>query len=425
MMRFGIREQFMLLDRHRLAPAARSDEVLDAILLDPQLVERVGSGFLTAQLEHATSTHDDLGSARAESARFRSLLAEVAADLDLVPVSAGTPFDGGDPVTASERARSRAEDFGELLADHRVNGLQVRVEVPDPGTGVRALNGMRPWLPALLAITGDSPFWGGRDTGFASWRSILLRRHTTAGCPPAFAGIDDYRARTRALVDLGAVPDPSAIAWAARLDDEASAVEIAVFDAQPTIDDTLLATALARALVVTEAGRPAPAERPLPDELLDAALWQAARAGTAARLPDPGSGSLRPVWEIVERLVDTVRPALDDAGDTDLVLAGLDRVRRSGTGAQRQRAVHGDRGVFALREWYERTLAAAPAVGPVRTPGGAGGPVPAPRATPMPAARPTVTAPAERPVTEPTASDPSAPEPDDRAPELLTGSPIG
>ncbi|GAA1825238.1 carboxylate-amine ligase [Agromyces salentinus] len=361
MARFGVEEEFMLLDRHRLSPVARGAEAQEILERDPLLAPDIRCEFLAAQIEHATGIHDDLGTAGADLLRFRTELVEASRDLDVVPVGTGTPFDAGPDVAImpTERYLHIADDFGDLIVDHQVNGLHVHVEVTDPEARVHALNVTRVWLPVLMAATGNSPFWRGRDTGFASWRHLILRRQSTAGCPPEFVDATDYQERTQALVELGAVVDLPSIAWAARLSERFPTVELRVFDAQLTVDDALLAVALTRAIVTSASEQSV--DRDAPTELLDGALWAAARTGMESRLPDPVAGGFRPAQEVLDHLVEVVRPALEDAGDLEFAMAGIERVRAHATGAERQRTEYRERGFIALRDWYEQKLGAGTA----------------------------------------------------------------
>ncbi|MEF3404451.1 carboxylate-amine ligase [Agromyces sp. CCNWLW203] len=361
MLRFGIEEEFMLVDPRRLVPIARGRDILDRLAARQDLAPQLRGEFLAAQIEYATTVHSEIGAACWELAAFRTALRDAAGDLSVAPLSAGTPFDVAEPATIvpTDRYLRIAAEFGEMLVEHQVNGLHVHVEVIDPDARVRALNGVREWLPFLLAITGDSPYWHGRDTGFESWRNVILRRMPTAGCPPEFADAADYRRRTELLVDMGAVLDPGSIAWAARLSERYPTVEVRVFDAQLSLDDTLTAAALTRAVV--DASVRSPARHGAPAELVDAALWEAGRRGAAARLPDPRSGTLRPVWTLAETLVEWLRPSLEAAGDLEVVIEGLERIRRDGTGAARQRERYGSAGVAGLRE-----LCAESCDGPLR-----------------------------------------------------------
>ncbi|GAA1819889.1 carboxylate-amine ligase [Agromyces neolithicus] len=356
MRRFGIEEEFMVLDRHRLAPVALGERMVHT-LRRGAYGERVTGEFLAAQVEYSTAIHRHVRQASAELHGFRRELAAVAQDLDVVAVGSGTPFDACDSstmVTEKERYRRIARNFGGLVVDHQVNGLHVHVEVDDREAGVRALNGLRHWLPCLLALTGNSPFWRGRDTGFASWRTMIQRRLPTMGCPPQFADAADYSARSRALVATGAITDLQSLGWTARLSERFPTIEVRVFDAQLTVAESLLAGALTRSIVTTVLETPPLAH--LPQEILDGSLWLAARNGMAAELADPFTGDPAPAWSVAAALVDYVGPALVGHGDLAFVTESLARIRARGTGAQRQVEVFRRDGPIALRRWYADTL---------------------------------------------------------------------
>ncbi|RXZ46600.1 YbdK family carboxylate-amine ligase [Agromyces fucosus] len=352
MLRFGVEEEFMLVDPHRLVPVSLAGEIRDRLSVREELAPQIGGEFLAAQLEYATTIQTGVAAAGTELLAFRTALGDAARELAVIPLAGGTPFDvdGAAAIVPTERYQHIASEFGEMLVDHQVNGLHVHVEVVDPDARVRALNGTRDWLPFLLAITGDSPFWHGRDTGFESWRNVILRRMPTAGCPPVFDDAADYRRRTQLLVDMGALIDLGSIAWAARLSERFPTVEVRVFDAQLSVDDSVMAAALTRAIVDTSAqgaaGSCAPAE------LVDAALWEAGRRGADARLPDPLSGTMSTVWALADGLVEWIRPSLEASGDLELVIDGLERIRLEGTGAARQRERHRDSGAIGLRGLY-------------------------------------------------------------------------
>ncbi|GAA1764336.1 glutamate--cysteine ligase [Agromyces humatus] len=346
----------MVLDRHRLAPVALGERMLRT-LRDGAYGERVTGEFLAAQVEYATSIHRHLRRAAAELHGFRRELASIAQDLDVVAVGSGTPFDACDSstmVTEKERYRRIARNFGGLVIDHQVNGLHVHVEVEDREAGVRALNGVRLWLPCLLALTGNAPFWRGHDTGFASWRTLILRRLPTMGCPPQFADAEDYAARSRALVATGAITDLQALGWAARLSERFPTIEVRVFDAQLTAAESLLAAVLTRSIVATVLETP-PLTR-LPQEILDGSLWLAARNGMAADLADPFTGDPATAWSVADALVDYIGSALVGHDDLAFVTESLARIRARGTGAQRQVEVFRRDGPIALRRWYTDTL---------------------------------------------------------------------
>lgn len=239
-----------------------------------------------------------------------------------------------------------AELLGHLSHDHEVNGLHVHVEITDDEERVRALDRVRGWLPVLLALTGNSPFTNGRDTAFASWRSILIRRLPSSWAPPRFHDYDHYRAGVQRLIDVGAIADAASLSWAMRLSERYPTVEVRVFDAQLTAEDSVVAALLSRAIVVTE-------DQPRVDigvDGIDASLWTAARRGMDARVIDPTTGDADDAWTVAERMLATIAPALREFGDEERVREGFARVRELGTGADRQRRAVDTGGTGALAD---------------------------------------------------------------------------
>lgn len=348
MTRFGIEEEFVLLDRASLAAVPLGVAASDAM----RAMDRPGAvstEFLTCQVEHATSPTDSLAGARAELVGFRDPLSRFAAEHGAIAAGTGTPFGTGESATVSPSARYAriAEWLGDITGGHQVNGLHVHAEVLDEEERIRALNRLRPWLPVLLAVSGNAPFWHTRDTGYHSWRSVLLRRLPTMGCPPAFADATHYREVADRLIRLQAAPDVASLSWSARVSDRFPTVEVRVCDAQLTPDDTLFVTALIRALVVS-----APDGPDLGTDAIDAALWMAARDGLDAMLIDPLTGEATPGAEVRRALMDTVTGALQDAGDLAFVDGHLQRVLADGTGSQRQLRAYATGGVEGLQALF-------------------------------------------------------------------------
>ncbi|WP_104130626.1 glutamate-cysteine ligase family protein [Cryobacterium sp. N21] len=114
---------------------------------------------------------------------FRSRLARAAVARGVLAAGVGAPFqtEGWPEVTDVERYHTVETEFRGLVPDHLINGLHVHVGIPSRDAGVQALNRVRVWLPTLLALAVNSPFWHGADTDFSSWRSVHMRRWSTIG----------------------------------------------------------------------------------------------------------------------------------------------------------------------------------------------------------------------------------------------------
>ncbi|MCG2622658.1 glutamate--cysteine ligase [Arthrobacter sp. I2-34] len=362
----GVEEEYLLLDPHSAKPAAVADTVA-AYLEGSAVVARgdIQRELLSCQIETATSVCSTLTEAEESLLNFRRSLAAAArkAGVRAAATATAPSIDESFPeVTDKPRYHQLKASAKGIVADQFINGQHVHVEVPDRETGVQVLNRIRPWLPAIIAVSANSPFWQGRDSGFASWRTINYRRWPLQGCPPVFADAADYERRIQRLVDTSVIIDRGVLTWIARLSDHYPTVEVRAADVQLRAQDAVLLAALIRGLVSTaaaEAARGLPC--PEPDaEVLDAAVWQAGRHGMAGKLIDPLAGVLLPAEMVLAQLLRHIRPALEEAGETEWVDASLAEVRADGTGAERQRKAMEQGGMPALLDLYANSLTAEP-----------------------------------------------------------------
>ncbi|AMB59805.1 hypothetical protein AWU67_14100 [Microterricola viridarii] len=351
---FGIEEEFMFLSPDRLLPVPAADAAHSVLLRDPEVGPYVGPEFLASQIEYSSPILATREQAFEALTGFRGRLGRVAESIGLVAAGTGLPFDSDDipaPTPSPRYERIRA-DIRAVAHDHQMNALHVHVNVPSRDAGVHALNGIRAWMPVLLALGSNSPFWHGRDTGFASWRALLARRWATTGCAPHFRDAAEYDAHTARLVELGASVDLACIAWDARLSERFPTLEVRAFDAQLDAESAITLALLTRALVVTSLNAEPSAGAPV--DVLDAELWLAARDGLHGRLVNPVSGEPDAATEVVLALVRYVRPALHALGDAEFVEAAIAQRLRGGTGADRQRAALLEGGIGALAELLRR-----------------------------------------------------------------------
>ncbi len=338
----GVEEELLLIDARTGEPTAVAGAVL-AQGGDPD--EQGVPGQLAAELQQQqveletapTTDLVELGEnlrawRQAADERARSLGARVAA-------LATSPLPVVPQLTPNWRYQVLTERYGLTAMEQLTCGCHVHVSVEDDDEGVAVLDRIRIWLPILLALSANSPYWQGRDTGYASFRSQAWTRFPTAGPTEIFDKAATYQERTEALVDSGVLLDHGMIYFDARLSHKFPTVEIRVADVCLYAEDSVLIAGLARALVETAArdaadGRPPP---PVPAELIRLATWRAGKSALTGDLLDPYRCLPRPAEEVLDALVDHLRPALHDSGDQDLVVAGLARVRERGVGASTQR----------------------------------------------------------------------------------------
>ncbi|MEV4314981.1 glutamate--cysteine ligase [Actinocrispum sp. NPDC049592] len=336
MITFGVEEEFMVVDRHGRLSNASAAVLADAPPADGELQPEL----VRCQVESATpvcSTADELlGHLRTQ----RDQLAKAAGRHDLRLLPAGTapqPDTWQTAVTADRRYERMATHFGTLIDSANICGCHVHIGIPDRASGVRVSNYLRPWLPVLLAVSANSPFAAGRDTGHASWRHQTIAMWPTAGPPPHFDSPDHYDATVQALLGTGAIVDEQMIYWDIRLSPRHPTVEIRVCDVAPTAPDATLLAVLTRALAATALQQRADAP-PVPTETIAAALWRAGKDGLEGLCPDPFAERLMPATVALQRLVDHVREEFAP-GEDEFVDRRVTALKSVPGGAFRQRAV--------------------------------------------------------------------------------------
>ena len=336
----GVEEEFVLLD-----PATGA-----AVPAGPELVRMLGGEpgvqpeLMRFQVETATGVCTSLDGLGRELIRLRRLAAAAAARLGCRLVASGVaPY--GTPglaaVTPQPRYQELARRYGAVVAQAGTCACHVHVGVPTRDLGVQVLARLRPWLAPLLAVAANSPIAAGHDTGWASWRHVIQSRWPTATPPAVWPDAAAYDAAVRRLIGQGAALDERNVYFLARLSPRYPTVEVRVADVCLDAGTAVLLAGLTRALVATalaEACRGAPAAAP-PARQVTAALAAAARHGLAGPGADPVTGQPADTAALRARLLDHVRPALSDHGDTETITRLLGRLEDRGTGADRQRAL--------------------------------------------------------------------------------------
>ena len=341
----GVEEELLLVDPGTGQVVSRADDVLARLAAadtaaDTALADHVDHELFRYQVETRTDPARDLAEVSSQLRRCRRRVADAAGDAGVAVAACGTM-----PLAAPDLRLSDDDRYRDMLDTYREIGrtggtcaMHVHVGIDSDEQGVQVIDALAPWLPLLIALSANSPFYRGRDTGYASFRTQVWGRWPSAGPTEPFGSAAGYRAVARDLVELGGARDAGMLYFDARLSAGQPTVEIRVADVCTDADDAVVVAALVRALVTVAADGtlPAPAAAPRVTQLR-AAQWRASRYGLSERLVDPVTQSVRPAEQVLDALVSAVAPALEVAGDAETVAAGIDRIRR-GSGASRQRA---------------------------------------------------------------------------------------
>jgi carboxylate-amine ligase len=324
----GVEEELHVVAPDTLAPYNATDDLLDR---GDWRTGRAAGEISDSVIEFITPVLARAGEAVAALRDLRSEAARHGAGLLGAGLHPAASF--GD---VSHRAGLRYELISSsmqgVMRQTPHCGVHVHVGMPDANTAIRACNGMRKWIPLLQALSANSPFWYGQDSGLASARSVICNSFPRSGIPRAFLDYQDFEDTVRDLQLVGDCPDYSLIWWDLRPHPRLGTLEIRALDAQSSTDDLAALVALAHCLAVHEAG--APPDRDIRPEALRAMSFGANRDGLDARVPFDGAMlPARNAAQLALALVGHQAVELDCWDELMLVQRLLER----GNGASRQR----------------------------------------------------------------------------------------
>ncbi|HYY21462.1 MAG TPA: YbdK family carboxylate-amine ligase [Thermoleophilaceae bacterium] len=245
----------------------------------------------------------------------------------------------------AERYRRVLDSMRGLILRTPECALHVHVGMPDPASAVRAFNGLRRHLPLLAGLAANSPFWFGRDSGFASARGALVRAYPGRGVPAPLRDLEEWEGRIAAGAAGGGPADYTLVWWDVRLHPRLGTVEVRELDAQSSLDKVAGLAALVQALARLEAEPAAPP--PPPSETIEWGTFAAVRDGLDARVPH--HRGIAPLREVAMSALRRGRPYAREAG-SEAALDEVGRMLREGGGAQRQRAAAARGGLKAVLE---------------------------------------------------------------------------
>ncbi|MCQ4045399.1 glutamate--cysteine ligase [Streptantibioticus rubrisoli] len=343
----GVEEEYLVVDPATRAVATGSAMVVKRAAVD--LGDAVTPEMGLVQVETRTPPCAEQADLLRHLRKNRAVVAAAAATEGLGAVATATAVLSGaipQQITQNRRYRAQLETYRALVDEQVLCASQVHTCVPDREQAVLVSNHLRPWIPALIALSANSPFHEGRDTRYASWRWPHWQRWPVSGPPPYFRSLREHDDLVDALQDAGALADRRTVFWDVRLSTRYPTLEVRACDVPVTAEESALLAAVIRALVVTavravERGDPGP---DLPAALLRAACWRAARDELAAAGVDPRTGRATAPGTLADALLRHIRPALEELGDEQTVTEALRRLRAVGPGAVRQRAAYTRRG---------------------------------------------------------------------------------
>jgi carboxylate-amine ligase len=344
----GIEEEFQLVNSQTGELCSCAKSILEKGA--PYFNEKIKPEMLQSTVEFISDILPDITAARAELYTARTLLARLANDEGLSLVSAGTH------PTASWWHQERTdhiryveleEEYQDVGRSILIFGLHVHVGVEPRELAMTVMNQVRTWLPHMLALSSNSPFWNGRMTGIKSYRAVVWKRFPRSGMPEVFPSWGHFDRYVQDLVEMQCIDNGKKIWWDVRPHPFFSTIEFRIFDMPATIEDTLALAALCQALVVklvqlNKRGEGVPA---LARDYIEENKWRAMRYGLDAEVLDFLQRRRLSMRDAIRELLSFVNDVVDDLGsrrEMDYIRSLLDDPR--GTGADRQIAVYQESG---------------------------------------------------------------------------------
>jgi len=339
----GVEEEFLVVDRATRELSSRGPELIQAA---SSLGDHVCAELNLCQIEVDTPVCTELAEVGAALRSMRQVLRDVGQDLGIAPAATAThPFSSWRQAgvdTDYERYEQMANRFRRLAHEQVICGCHVHVGVSDPDERFTILQAARAWLPTLLALSANSPFWQGSDTGYASYRTVIWSRWPTAGMPPAVRSPEELARLIDDLKAVDAIEDETHLYWWVRPSLRHPTVEFRVADTFLYVDDAVASAGLIRALCWTALHAPESLGTVPDDHVLRSAMWRAARYGLRQDLVDPWQLTTRPAADVVRGLVAAARPGLEHFGDEAVVDGLVSQLLTRDTGASAQRLVRAE-----------------------------------------------------------------------------------
>ena len=341
----GIEEEYHLVDvETRGIAVSPPRELFDTC--SEALGDSVSHEFKASQIEIGTPVCASVAEGRAHLIQMRKTIADAGRPFGILPLAAAThPFSrwAESETSEGERYQEIAQDLQDVVRRLLISGMHVHVGLGDDDElRIDLLNQAAYFVPHILALSTSSPFWQGRDTGMMSYRLSVFTELPRTGLPDRFDSYVDYKRHVDVLVRAGVLQDATKVWWDIRPSDRFPTIEMRICDVCTDVDDAAAIAALFVSLLrmLTRLKENNQRWRTYNNMLVAENRWRAQRYGIDESLIDFGKGSLVPVGDLIEELIDLTSEDSEALGCAREV-AHLRTIVERGTSAHIQRQVYG------------------------------------------------------------------------------------
>src|SRR5205085_2503618 len=337
----GIEEEFQIIDPETRELRSHIQEILAHGKMI--LKEQVKPEMHQSVVELGTEICHDVDDARRQVTQLRRELALLAARDGLKVASAGThPFSHwmDQLITVGDRYATIVNDLQQIARANLIFGLHVHIGIPDREEAIQLMNQARYFLPHIYALSVNSPFWLGQNTGFKAYRHNIFERFPRTGIPDVFESLSEYDDYLELLVSTNCIDNAKKIWWDIRLHPFFNTLEFRICDAQSGINDTIALAAMMQAIVfkLHKLLQQNVSFRIYRRRVIDENRWRASRYGLDGKLIDFGRGREVETRSLIHEILEFISPEVDELGSCR-EMKHIEQILADGTGADRQLTV--------------------------------------------------------------------------------------
>mgnify|MGYP001627155211 CR=1 FL=1 len=351
----GVEEEYQVIDPTTRELISHQQKIVEAA--NKVLDDQVKAEMHQAVVEVGTNICADIHEARTQVAHLRRTVSQVAGDLGFAIGAAGThPFSMWQTqlITEHPRYNEIVNELQDAARSNLIFGLHVHVGMPDKEMAIHIANSVRYFLPHIYALSTNSPFWEGRNTGFKSFRTKVFDKFPRTGIPDFFDSFAEYENYVKLLIKTNCIDNAKKIWWDIRVHPFFDTIEFRICDVPMTLDETIGLAALIQALVAKLYKL---RQQNLNFMIYKRALvnenkWRASRYGIDGMMIDFGRETEVNTRALIAELLDFVDDVVDELGSRDEINQ-IQKILENGTGADRQLAVYEQTGdLRAVVDYY-------------------------------------------------------------------------
>lgn len=337
----GVEEEYLIIDPETRDLRSHMSKIVDGAKIILQ--EQVKAEMHQSVVEVGTNICKNIKEARDEITFLRKKIVELAAKQGLVVGAAGThPFSKwqDQPITDDPRYHTIVNELQDAARSNLIFGMHCHVGIESREIGLQLINQASYFLPHIFALSTNSPFWEGRNTGYKSFRTKVFDKFPRTGLPEYFDSVQSYDNFLETLVKTNCIDNPKKIWWDLRLHPFYNTIEFRICDVSLTVDETICIVAIIQALVAKlyKLNQGNISFNVYRMALIKENKFRAARYGVQGNMIDFGLQKEVPSKDLILELLEFIDDVVDELGSRDEINY-VHTILREGTGAAKQLAV--------------------------------------------------------------------------------------